>query len=73
MKFYGVTVKLFMKSGMEKTYEISFNSAIEMNEAIELVNVFYDCDKMKIPLNDRKIFVVNRSDIELIEFDFLPV
>lgn len=73
MKFYGVTLKLFMKSGLEKTYEISFNGGIDMKEAYEFVNLFYNNDKMKIPVNNRKIIVVNRSDIELVEVEFLSV
>lgn len=73
MKFYGVTLKLFMKSGLERTYEISFKGGIDTKEANEFANVFYNSDKMKIPVNDRKVIVVNRSDIELVEFDFLSV
>lgn len=73
MEYYGVTLKLFMKSGLEKTYEISFQSSIGIKEANDFVSVFYKSEIMKIPVNETKIFVVNRSDTELIEFDFLPV
>lgn len=73
MKFYGVTLKLFMKSGLERTYEITFNGGIDPKEANEFANVFYNSDKIKIPVNDRKIIVVNRSDIELVEVEFLSV
>lgn len=40
MNFYGVTLKLFMKSGLEKTYEISFNGGIDTKEANEFAAIF---------------------------------